>query len=106
MKRTERIAHMTAAKPFSVAPIDATFGAVITGLELANLSEPAFAALYETWLEYALLVFPEQNLSNDEQVTLAKRFGDLEFALAELSNVKPDGSLRTDADDDMVKILK
>ena len=73
---------------------------------LADLAEPAFAALYETWLEYALLVFPDQNLSNEEQIALAKRFGELEFELAELGNVKPDGSLRTDPDDDMVKILK
>ncbi|MBL6953025.1 MAG: TauD/TfdA family dioxygenase [Alphaproteobacteria bacterium] len=97
---------MTSAKPFNVEPIDATFGAVITGLKLADLGEPAFAALYETWLEYALLVFPAQNLSNEDQITLARRFGDLELELAELSNVKKDGGLRTDDDDDMVKILK
>jgi len=97
---------MTSAKPFNVEPIDATFGAVITGLKLADLGEPAFAALYATWLEYALLVFPAQNLSNEEQITLARRFGDLELELAELSNVKKDGGLRTDDDDDMVKILK
>jgi len=97
---------MTSEKPFRVEPIDATFGAVITGLKLADLGEPAFAALYATWLEYALLVFPAQNLSNEEQITLARRFGDLELELAELSNVKKDGSLRTDDDDDMVKILK
>ncbi|NQV61069.1 MAG: TauD/TfdA family dioxygenase, partial [Alphaproteobacteria bacterium] len=78
---------MTSAKPFNVEPIDATFGAVITGLKLADLAEPAFAALYETWLEYALLVFPAQNLSNEDQITLARRFGDLELELAELSNV-------------------
>ena len=97
---------MTSAKPFIVEPIDATFGAVITGLKLSSLDENAFAALYETWLEYALLVFPAQHLSTEEQVALAKRFGALEIELAELSNVKNDGSLRTDDDDDMVKILK
>ncbi len=97
---------MTSAKPFHVEPIDATFGAVITGLKLTHMDEPAFAALYRAWLEYALLVFPGQNLTNDEQIAVARRFGDLEFDLMELSNVKEDGSVRTSDDDDMLKVLK
>ena len=36
--------------------------------------------LYATWLEYALLVFPGQHLSRDEQVAFARRFGPLEFS--------------------------
>jgi alpha-ketoglutarate-dependent taurine dioxygenase len=97
---------MTSSKPFTVEPLAATFGAVITGVKLADLPEDDFLALYDAWLEYALLVFPGQNLSNDEQIAFARRFGELEFDLAALSNVKDDGSLRTDDDDDMVKILK
>jgi len=92
---------------FDVAPLDATFGAEVTGLSLTGIDPPNFRRLYDTWLEYALLVFPGQHLSNDEQVAFAKRFGELEFELAPLSNVKSDGSLRRDDDqDDMVKVLK
>ena len=94
------------SKPFSVAPVDATFGAVITGLKLADMDEAAFTALYETWLEYGLLVFPGQNLTNQEQIAVARRFGELEITLQPLSNVKDDGSIRISNDDDMVKILK
>jgi alpha-ketoglutarate-dependent taurine dioxygenase len=97
---------MTSSKPFTVEPLAATFGAVITGVKLTDLPEDDFSALYDAWLEYALLVFPGQNLSNDEQIAFARRFGELEFDLAPLSNVKDDGSLRTNDDDDMVKILK
>ena len=97
---------MTSSKPFTVEPLAATFGAVITGVKLTDLPEDDFSALYDAWLEYALLVFPGQNLRNDEQIAFARRFGELEFDLAALSNVKDDGSLRTDDDDDMVKILK
>ena len=97
---------MTSSKPFTVEPLAATFGAVITGVKLTDLPEDDFSALYDAWLEYALLVFPGQNLSNDEQIAFARRFGELEFDLAPLSNVKDDGSLRTGDDDDMVKILK
>ena len=97
---------MTSSKAFTVEPLAATFGAVITGVKLTDLQEHEFPALYDAWLQYALLVFPGQNLRNDEQIAFAKRFGELEFDLAPLSNVKDDGSLRTDDDDDMVKILK
>lgn len=98
---------MTIATHFNVEPLDATFGAVVTGLKLSELDDHTFAALYETWLEYALLVFPSQHLSKEEQVAFAKRFGELEFDLAPISNVKKDGSLRDDdVNDDVVKVLK
>ena len=46
---------------FHVAPLDASFGAVVTGLTLADLDDTAFSRLYDTWLEYALLVFPDRH---------------------------------------------
>jgi alpha-ketoglutarate-dependent taurine dioxygenase len=96
-----------AGLPFQVEPLDASFGAMVSGLSLADLDEAAFEALYELWLDRALLVFPGQHLSRDAQVTFARRFGELEFDLAPLSNVRKDGSLRADdGSDDVVKILK
>jgi alpha-ketoglutarate-dependent taurine dioxygenase len=92
---------------FDVEPLDATFGAVVTGLRLAELNDETFADLYDTWLEHALLIFPEQHLTNDEQVCFAERFGALEFALTPLSNVRVDGTLRPDdGSDDVVKVLR
>ncbi len=95
---------MTAGQDFQVEPLDATFGAVVTGLELPKLDDTAFARLRETWLEYALLIFPDQHLSNEEQVAFARRFGELEFDLAPISNVRRDGSVR--ADDPDVYVIK
>ena len=98
---------MSQTKPFRVTPLDATFGATVTGLELAEIDDATFSRLYRTWLEYGLLIFPAQHLSKDEQVTFAMRFGALEFDLAPLSNVRADGSVRTDdATDEVVKVLK
>ncbi len=95
------------ATPFDVKPLDATFGAEVTGLELARLDDATFQTLYDTWLEYALLVFPDQHLSQEEQVVFAKRFGALEFDLVAISNVKSDGTIRPEqSDDDMIKVLK
>ncbi len=98
---------MTSVKNFEVESFEATFGATVTGLRLTQLDAATFAQLYETWLEYALLLFPDQHLSNEEQVAFARRFGDLEFDLAPISNVRSDGTLRPDDDtDDVVKVLK
>ena len=98
---------MTSDTAFRVEKIDATLGAVITGVELATIDDTGFAQLYDTWLEHALLVFPGQHLSNAEQVAFAERFGALEFDLAPISNVRKDGSVRSDEpSDDVVQVLK
>jgi alpha-ketoglutarate-dependent taurine dioxygenase len=93
-------------RAFDIQPLDATFGAVVTGLKLAALDDATWHQLYAEWLKYALLIFPGQNLSRDEQVAFAERFGPLEFKLAALSNVKADGTLIVDPDNDVLKILK
>ena len=93
--------------PFKVQPLDASFGAVVTNLRLAELSEVEFAKLYRTWLDYALLIFPGQHLTRDEQVAFAKRFGTPEFEIAPISNVRADGTVRPeDNTDDVIKVLK
>jgi alpha-ketoglutarate-dependent taurine dioxygenase len=97
---------MPTAEPFRVEPLDASFGAVVTELELANLDEAAFGALYSAWLDYALLIFPGQHLSREQQVAFARRFGELEFDVVPISNVRGDGSLRPDdGSDDVMAIL-
>ena len=91
---------------FQVKPVDATFGAIITGLDLKSLSEDDFADLYKTWLEFSLLIFPSQHLSTEEQVKFARRFGEMEFDLSSISNVDQAGNLIKSDENDRVKILK
>ena len=91
----------------SIQPLQATFGAVVTGFRIADLDEATWRDLHAAWLDYALLIFPGQFLKRDEQIAFARRFGPLEFEMAALSNVKADGTLRLEKDnDDMMKILK
>ena len=91
---------------FRVEPIDASFGAVVSGLKLATLDEATFRELYDCWLEYALLIFPDQHLSNEEQVAFAKRFGELESE-GPISNLNQDGSVRVEDDSDpFIQLLK
>ena len=90
-----------------VKKLNATLGARVTGVELGSLTGATFDQLYDLWLEHALLVFPEQHLNKDEQKAFANRFGELEFELSPIGNVKKDGSLRAnDESDSVVQILK
>lgn len=93
---------------FSLQPLPKTFGAIVTDVRLNDIDDSLFAELYRAWLQYALLIFPGQHLSDAEQVVFARRFGDLVEGLeaVELSNVLPDGRLRDAPDDDMMKIIR
>lgn len=89
-----------------VEPLDRSFGAKVYDLTLADLNQIEASEIYELWLKYALLIFPAQNLSNDQQIKFAKNFGALEFDLSPISNVRNDGSIRDANDDDIVKSLR
>jgi alpha-ketoglutarate-dependent taurine dioxygenase len=94
---------MPIADTIRVEPVaGATFGAYVTGVDLRALDDGAFAYVHDRWLEHKLLVFPGQHLTRDEQIAFARRFGELEFDLTELSNVRADGSVATDAKQDPI----
>lgn len=93
---------------FRVTALDKTFGAIIDDINVTALDDVQFQHVYYLWLDYALLIFPQQNLTPDEQQKFASRFGALVEGLeaVEISNVLADGTLRTAADDDMMKIIR
>jgi len=89
-----------------VEPLNRSFGAKVHDLSLPNLNEEEVRSIYDLWLEYALLIFPQQHLTNAQQIKFAKNFGALEFDLSPISNVRNDGSIRDANDDDIVKSLR
>ncbi|MBO0892763.1 MAG: TauD/TfdA family dioxygenase [Acidimicrobiales bacterium] len=91
---------------FSVTPLDATFGAVVRGVDLRVLDEATWEALHEAWLEHALLIFPGLSLTRSEQDAFARRFGDLEFQASPISNLDRQGAVHSEQDDDVVKQLR
>ncbi|MEQ1888861.1 MAG: TauD/TfdA family dioxygenase [Alphaproteobacteria bacterium] len=94
-------------RTLDIEPLDATFGAVVKGVKLTGLDDATWRNLHAAWLEYALLIFPGQFLGRDDQIAFAKRFGTMEFDIVELSNVKRDGTLRLENDnDEVLKVLK
>tara|TARA_B100001029_G_scaffold84611_1_gene69492 strand:- start:8665 stop:9522 length:858 start_codon:yes stop_codon:yes gene_type:complete len=91
---------------FNVEKLERSFGARVSDITLKEITENEMQQLYKLWLEHALLIFPAQNLTNEEQVVFAKRFGNLEFDLSPISNVRTDGTVRDPNDDDIVKSLR
>lgn len=96
----------------SIEPIDATLGAIVTGVSLAELDDAAWREIHSAFLEHAVLVFPGQHLDADAQARFAGRFGALEQLSRKaatptfpIANLKPDGTLATEADE-QYRILK
>jgi taurine dioxygenase len=62
--------------PFSVRPLTAHLGAEVSGVDLAqDIPEELFAALYQAFLRYQVLLFPPRELSPARQVEFGRRFG-------------------------------
>jgi alpha-ketoglutarate-dependent taurine dioxygenase len=92
--------------PFLLTPLDATFGAVVEGSDLRDLDDATWVALHDVWLQFALLIFPGQFLTREDQNAFARRFGDLEFPATPLSNLDHQGAVHSDPGDDVVKLLR
>src|SRR5262245_39566610 len=95
-----------------ITPIDATLGALVTELSLGKMDDSTWKIMEQAFHDHAVLVFPGQHLTEDEQVTFANRFGDIELLAPDpnlkavaISNQKPDGSV-LDAEEDRYKSLR
>ena len=55
-----------------------SFGADITGVDLANLTDDTFEGIYRAWLAFGVLRFKGQILNKDSLQTFSQRFGPLE----------------------------
>ena len=61
-----------------VTPISPTIGAEVCGADLVNLSDIGFAEIHAAFVAHSVLVFRDQpQLTPEQQVTFAKRFGPL-----------------------------
>jgi alpha-ketoglutarate-dependent taurine dioxygenase len=93
-----------------IEPSGATLGAFVSGVKLAALADGEWRAIEQAFLEHALLIFPGQNLTPEEQAAFAKRFGEIEYiaptrATVPISNRRADGSLLADEDPGMKIML-
>ena len=73
----------------AIEPIEnKCFGASVTGISLPAITSEQFETVHEAFLEYGFLVFPDQHLSDDENIKFASRFGELEFGALPIANRK------------------
>ncbi|MEO8258792.1 MAG: TauD/TfdA family dioxygenase [Acidobacteriota bacterium] len=63
-----------------VRPTDAVLGAAVEGVDLRVIAPDAFAAIHRAWLEHQVLLFRDQELSDDDLVAFSRRFGGLDEA--------------------------
>ena len=84
----------------TITSIDATLGATITDIDLADMDDTTWRRVEDAFHHYAVLIFPGQNLSGGAQVAFANRFGDIEILRPDaaaksvaVSNQKRDGTL-------------
>ena len=65
--------------PFEVRPLTPILGAEIIGVDLARgVDDKLFAAVYEAFLRYQVLLFGTQELPPGRQVEFARRFGQVQ----------------------------
>lgn len=65
-----------------LTPVNARFVAEVTNINLANPLMPGDRDALQQYLEqFAVLVFPDQPLTEDQQLAIAKIFGDLEVSV-------------------------
>ena len=62
-----------------IRPLSPALGAEIRGLDLTReIDDAAFAIIEQAWRDHLVLLFRAQNLSEDDQVRFARRFGALQ----------------------------
>ena len=61
-------------------PTGAALGAEIRGVNLRRVNDAAFAAIHRAWVDYQVLLFRGQSLSDDELIGFSRRFGALDWA--------------------------
>lgn len=69
----------TAADTMKITPLTPEFGAAVTGVDLARLTDAEFARIRQVWhSRRGLLAFPAQNISDDGLLVFSRRLGDLD----------------------------
>ena len=91
-------------------PLTETFGVIVEGVDLSDVSKAAFGALRMLFEEHSALLFRDQTFSDAKHRELAQLFGPIEdrnaderkpdetFEIPKVSNVRADGTTTTEMD--------
>ena len=64
----------------TVVPMRQALGAEIQTVDLRTIEPDDFAHVYRAWLDYSVLLFRGQALSDEDLIAFSKRFGSLDWA--------------------------
>ena len=98
-----------------VSPVQGDFVAVVDNVDLAYpLNDDEFAAVEMAFETYGVIVFPAQDITDDQQIAFSRRFGPLEPSvrrhrnravsnvfLSDISNVGSDGQIMAEKSEAM-----
>jgi taurine dioxygenase len=63
-----------------IVPSGKTLGAEIRGVDLRNINEQEFAAIYSAWLDRLVVLLRGQQLNDEDLIAFSRRFGALDWA--------------------------
>ena len=67
---------MARRNSIEVRPVAGALGAEIFGIDLATeLDDDSFAVIHETLLEYGAIMFRDQDITPQQQIDFARRWG-------------------------------
>ena len=62
-----------------IRPLHPSLGAEVRGLDMRVVPDATtFQAVHDAWMRYQVLVFPEQDITDEQHVAFTKCYGDLE----------------------------
>ena len=64
----------------SVIHTGKALGAEIRGIDLRSMSSDEFAAVSEAWLDYSVVLFRGQKLTDEDLIAFSRKFGELDWA--------------------------
>ena len=84
-----------------IEAVNSEFGGIVHEVDLAQLSDEEFQEILHAWWRFAVLLFPKQTLSLEDQFAFSRRFGRLECGLRQssepsvgrIANIDRDGNL-------------
>jgi taurine dioxygenase len=68
------------ASSLRIHPTGAALGAEIRGVDVRGLDASEFAAIHQAWLDHQVLLFRDQQLTDEDLVAFSRRFGALDEA--------------------------
>jgi taurine dioxygenase len=73
-------ARRLAASTVDVVPTGAALGATVSGVDVRDLDDAAFARVMQAWHNHSVLLFRDQALHDRELIAFSRRLGDLDWA--------------------------